>query len=119
MSDPIVEPFTDVVQRLARSLELDVGHARPGSTALPSVIYGNELTQRELLFQARRLQETEGVTESEKAHLADLMSGYIVAAHYVGILKRYLQGRLDRRGTPTTRLPEQQDPFEPVTDERG
>ena len=55
------------------------------------------IVESELGFQVARLRRDTGDSEQERAHLIDLMGGYIVAYRYIGLLKRYHAGRVDRR----------------------
>jgi hypothetical protein len=116
--DPRHGPFTEVVQQLAERLFREMRpNPEPSTTALPSVIYGLKIGRDELIFHANRIRnQTNPLTPAEGDHFGDLASGYIIAAHYVGILLRYQEGRLGRRNEKPEII-EEHDPFAPVTEE--
>jgi hypothetical protein len=55
------------------------------------------IVEAELGFQISRLRQNTGSSEQERDHLVDMMGGYIVSYRYVGLLKRYHSGRVERR----------------------
>lgn len=56
------------------------------------------IVEAELGFQVSRLRvQNSGDSDQERDHLLDLMGGYLVSYRYIGILKRYHGGRVDRR----------------------
>jgi hypothetical protein len=73
--------------------------------SLPEIVDALEISENELRFHADRIRvpdapesdESTGSTEGETHHLADLKTGYESAAHYIGILRRYQKGRLERQ----------------------
>lgn len=71
----------------------------PPSRSLVDIVRALELSEGELFHQVKRLEDNVTPrTEDEAAHLTDMREGYRSAARYVGILKRYNEGRLRRRG---------------------
>lgn len=65
---------------------------------LTLLISAIKLVEDELSFQVARLAST---TDAD-GHIADLRDGYTVAKKYLGILRRYQQGRERRRAGLTT-----------------
>jgi hypothetical protein len=70
--------------------------SQPLTRDVRKIVESAEIMEAELLFQADRLKQS-GSTENEDEHFADLRRGYESAARYVGILKRYQQGRLEKQ----------------------
>lgn len=55
-------------------------------------------TEAELDFQVHRLETmVKPTTESEVEYFGKMLQGYRTASRWVGILKRYQQGRIDRQ----------------------
>ncbi len=71
---------------------------QPVTRDVRELVEALEVVEAELGFQATRLRvQNSGDSDKERDHLIDLMGGYLVAYRYVGILKRYHSGRVDRR----------------------
>lgn len=81
---------------------------------LEQIVECLKVTESELGFQIGRLARTSGSTEDERDHLADLVKGYSSAAHYIGILRRYQEGRLSRGSRSDE---EADDAFAPNTED--
>lgn len=120
MQQPVTRDMAEVAAALAsveRALE-----GLMGSLPHPE---SSKIAEQELRFQADRLAKSvQPDTPDEGGHLSDLRYGYEEAAdaleclrklrgaaRYVGILRRYQQGRLARMGT--------EKPSGPSMDEHG
>lgn len=121
MQQPMTRDVLDVVAALAtieHALGLVMGAAPHPETS--------KIAEAELRFQASRLERSvQPDTEDESGHLTDLRYGYEGAAdvlaclqklrdaqRYVGILRRYQEGRL-------ARMQAKEGPVEAALDERG
>ena len=69
--------------------------------SLPKLVESCEIVEDELAFQVHRLESmVEPRTDSEKEYFGNLLRGYGDAKYWVGILKRYHRGRMEREGEP-------------------
>ena len=70
----------------------------PFVRALPELVDALVVVEAELLFQVHRLEEhVKPDTAEEAVYHADLKLGYEQAAKYVGRLKKYHEGRLNKQ----------------------
>jgi hypothetical protein len=70
-----------------------------GTRSLPELVRALQIVDSELGFQIHRLSEhVVPRTESEVEYHGNLREGYELARYWVGILRRYHQGRLERKG---------------------
>lgn len=71
---------------------------QPVTRDLARIIEACEIVEAELRFQSERLEQNvrPESSGSDPQHLADLGAGYASSARYVGILRRYQEGRVER-----------------------
>ena len=71
---------------------------QPVRRSLPEIIEACAIVEDELAHQIRRLEQyVIPRTEEESLYHADLKEGYRTSNRYVGILRKYQEGRLSRR----------------------
>lgn len=88
---------------------------RPVARSLAELVRALHIVESELGFQVHRLNEhVKPRTASEIEYHENLKEGYQTAQRWVGILRRYHQGRLDRAGAEVGSVSESQgdDPSE-------
>jgi hypothetical protein len=72
---------------------------QPLTRDMRRIVEALEIVEQEFLFHAERLERAvEPTTEDETTHHDDLRKGYRESAKYAGILRKYHQGRMQRRG---------------------
>jgi hypothetical protein len=78
---------------------MNEGGNTPGTRSLPELVRALQIVDSELGFQNHRLEEhVKPRTESEVEYFENLKEGYGKARYWLGILRRYHEGRLERLG---------------------
>lgn len=78
----------------------------PKTRSIQEVVNALDVVMDELGFQLMRLDEhVKPSTESEEDYLPKLREGYKTSQYWLGVLRRYQQGRLDRMKTGDQRQP--------------